>query len=704
MIVDVANAACLPADTAQRRPRLQNAPGWIIFQNFRVRHAGFAAFSVILVLLFNGWLENGGTRRDAGAQYAVGSNAGFLADDQSNLATVTFYADGAIRPNLTREVARGTRITLPGIAPKPQYAFMGWKVHGTENVVAVTYTVNGDVRFDAQFKLYDRSPHNTGNPEIAAYYCDNGDKTNVKCETELSWLISPRELKAMLDDAAVAPNVIIWSDAGGNTPAPGGNGAAAYAMPAWNTGGAVDNGSIQAGNRFVRNEGPIANDHQVMNGVNIDNRLQRLGVTRNSIIVLVSTWSDTGVGGSSGGWWWYLAYWGFSKKNVKILDGGGTAYRDIVGGVAAPAAFPAVPQNGFSVGELPGDRFGMVRVSLGQLIEGIKSDDYAEGRKLIFSSLQNAQGQWFKDENGKPVTVNFYGFNYGGKMRGQKFLRTPNNSSAAGVARQVTVRNMADSADVTVWRYVTPGELKQVFLDRDIVGRDVTLLPEDLGASIAIWCGSGSSTMPYFVALQMAGYYNAGVFGGNSNGWFTLAAYQLRTPNPNNDPSITDIHGLSLNTNATGNYKAPDNASGTPSLHRDNFPYAYQGNLGIANSLISAATHYLKYNDDNTFSVYDSMSRPTGEIINPATNPAFYHGETWPGVDASGNITGAGKRNRKDLDGTWKWDVARYTDFITFNFNDNRQPHLYAIGEITLYPDYEGNADEIHTADRRYKY
>ena len=536
----------------------------------------------------------------------------------------------------------------------------------------ITFAGGGSITGDdkpaytaAKQTINERSPFNTVNPEIAAYYGN---------EAALSWLISAKELKALLDDKAMKDKVIILSDSGINN-IPG-----AMRLPVWNSGGGADNGSVVTQNRFVRNEGPIANDYQIINGVNIDDRLQTWGVKKDSIIVLTSAWNNSGAGTNVAGWFWYLSYWGFSKNNLKVLDGGNEAYRVIVGEENMTAVRSPYPteKSKFSVREIPGDRFGIVRHSLGQIIEAVKNNDYLEGRKLMFSTLTNAMGSWFKDENGKDAVVNFYGFTYGGKIRGQKFIKNIPDTPGNNVTVSSVVKDI-NGVDRTVYRYKTTEELKTVIFDREIPDRNVTILPEDRSASIVIYCGSGTTTVPYFMSLQMAGYYNTAIFGGNASGWFSLGAYEHRNPTDFNLPV--------------------DNST------RADHPYGFQANLGMANSLISPATQFLKYNNNNTFSIYDSNSKPTGRTLDPAK-----HSEFLKGIADRESANFAAGRAPLNLNGNWKWDVAKYTDFLVYNYNTVRGAlndttgYGYAYGNITVTPDYDGDADEIHKADRTYKY
>ncbi len=667
--------------------------------------------------IFEGWINNG-KGYATGDSFAVTADATFTARWTAQ-ATVSFYDEkGRVFADYTKKAGIGEEIKLPDLH-KPHYIFDGWLVGNTGDPVKDKYKISGATKLYAKYTIKPTSPFNTADPDIAAYY---GDETR-------SWLISPADLKAMLDDPTTAAKVIIWSDSANNNPKSAGDAAKVIQTPSWNNSPGIDDGTLQTNNRFLRNEGPIANEHQVMNGVNIDNRLQRLGATKDSIIVLTSQWSTAGAGSNVIGWWWYLAYWGFSKDNLKILNGGNIAYQAAFGDGEVGAtreAFPATPSTAFSVKELPGDRFDAVRISLGDNIKNIENGDYASGRKLMFSSLTNAMGDWFDDGFGNKQTINFYGFNYGGKMRGQKFLSVaaaPNNYPTISS----TVPNPSGGADLTVYRYRTAEELKLVYRDREKLnsGTNVTLLPDELGASIGIWCGSGTTTQQYFMALQMAGYYNAANFGGNSNGWFTLAAHRLRVPNPNNDSSITTTVGLNLPQHA--NWKALDNSSHYSMMAADpadgsGYLYSYRANLGFSNNLCGTgigevacdpanpvvrsayARQFLKYNDNGTFTVYDNMSRPTGEILDPFTNTSFYRNEMWPPVDASGVPQSGPENNRKDLNGNYKWDVAKWTDYITYNFNDNVIPHIYAIGNITMDPNYDGDANEIARSDARYKY
>lgn len=548
----------------------------------------------------------------------------------------------------------------------PMNDFMGWFTNSdlTGDRVQFPYAVTADVTLYAKWAI---------NQKMADYY---GDDT-------VSPLIEPAELKAMLDNPDIAGRLIILDGSANavasRTIAPR-NGAAVYQMFGWQ--------------RPIREEGPITVNYAIDTGNGFENNVKQKGITKDSIVVLTSDWTRTGAGGNIPGIWWQFNYWGFSKNNVRVLNGGNAAYMAAYGASAmgVRTAQNAPRPSNFSLCDLPGDRIGGTPYSIGnargtltEIVESVKNGDYEAGRKIFISTLVNAMVTRFKTGNGSGVTINAYGHGFMGKVKGQKFIKyNPNgNCTAPGCANpegwDFYVTNVENKADhdnpgdvIPVYTYKTYEQMRNLFLDRDI-DKDVPLFPDDKGIRILTHCGTGTSTMPFWFAITMAGYYNAAPYDGSAAEFFTMAAYRAQGDN-------TIVAGTDKTANDPANpfpgIPYPGNLVNPPP------PWASRNSLGMtANAMIDAPTQFLRFDETNLRYIrYDGNSREIGPLeITPE----------------NGFVPGAYK-------GVWTWDMTKYSDYLVMLYNAN--PVGYSSASYIYYPDYVGNGDGIREADLEYKY
>jgi len=559
-----------------------------------------------------------------------------------------------------------TSIAAEPVTYKPMNDFEGWFTdNGTFlKRVKFPYTVKADVTFYAKWAV---------NKTMADYY---GDET-------ASPLIEPAELKAMLDDPAVAARLIILDGsataAASQTIAPR-NGAVVYQMFAYT--------------RPVREEGPITVNYAMDFGESFENNVKSKGITKDSIVILTSDWTRTGAGGNIPGIWWQFNYWGFSKKNVKVLNGGNAAYRAAYGtsAMGGRTARNAPQPSNFSLKDLPGDRIGGTPYSVGnargtlaELVESVKNGDYEAGRKIFLSTLVNAMVTRFKTGDGANVTINAYGHGFMGKVKGQKFMKyNPNGTCTSrdcvnpeGWDYYVTnMENKTDPDDagviIPVYKYKTYEQMRNLFLDRDI-DKDTPIFPDDRSIRILTHCGTGTTTLPFWFAITMAGYYNAVPYAGSGAEFFTMAAYRVQGDN----------------TIVTGTDKAANDPAnpfpGNPypgELVNPPPPWAARNALGmLANAMIDVPTQFLRLDEANhRYIRYDGNSKEIGPLeITPE----------------NGFLPGAYK-------GIWTWDMTKYADYLVMVYNAD--PVGYSSAKYAYYPEYVGNGDGIREADLEYKY
>ena len=501
----------------------------------------------------------------------------------------------------------------------------------------------------------------------------SSDKTPAQSALEeyygddtVSPLLEPEALRTMLADPAIAPRIIIL-DANANNDD-------AMTIPTAGTGAKV----VFAGAwpRLIRNEGAMTVNYAIADGPTTDAMLQSWGVKKDSILVMTSNWTAGGASSNSIGNWWLLHYWGFSKKNLMVLNGGTGAYRALVG--TADMGHRTDPNDivasSFSVRELPGDRIGdsphslgSARTNIKELIANVKNDDYVSGRKILISTLVNAMFTPFEDERGNPVTINAYGHGFMGRLKGQKFMQAA-NAPDNFVTDSWTVPDpapTADATDITYYKYKKFEDMRNVFVDRDQPGR-VPLFPEDKNIRISTHCGTGTSTMPFYFAITMAGYHNAAPYDGSGAEWFTMAAYTMKGDNK----VVPGTEQPKANPPYPGDLVTPPP------------PHAARNSLGMmANRMLEIPTEFLRYNESShTYSRFDNKSKYIGEL----------------------EITPENRFVEGPYKGIMKWDMTRYSDYVVMLYNAN--PVAYSSASYEYHADYEGSGNEIQEADLRYKY
>ena len=482
----------------------------------------------------------------------------------------------------------------------------------------------------------------------------------------VSPLLEPEKLRAMLADPGIAPRIIIL-DANANNDA-------TITIPTSNTGAKV----IFAGTwpRMIRNEGAMTVNYAIADGLTADALLQSWGVKKDSILIMTSNWTAGGANSNSIGNWWLLHYWGFSKKNLMVLNGGTGAYRALVGtaNMGHRTNSKDIVASTFSVRELPGDRIGdsprslgSARTNIRELMAGVKNDDYISGRKIILSTLINAMFTPFEDERGNPVTINAYGHGFMGRIKGQKFMQAVNTTDNY-VTDSWTVPDPAPTAagtNITYYKYKKFEDMRNVFVDRDQPGR-IPLFPDNKAVRISLHCGTGTTTMPFYFALTMAGYYNAAPYDGSGAEWFTMAAYTMK----GNNAVVSGTEQPKAAPPYLGDLVIPPP------------PYAARNSLGMmANRMLEIPAEFLRYNESrHTYSRFDNKSKYIGELEITPEN-LFVEGP---------------------YKGIMKWDMTRYSDYIVMLYNAN--PVAYSSASYEYHANYEGSGNEIQETDLHYKY
>lgn len=140
----------------------------------------------------------------------------------------------------------------------------------------------------------------------------------------------------------------------------------------------------------------MVTEHEVGRGARIDTMLQKLGITKDDVLVLASPQQNP--------WmvcaprlWWTLYYWGFSPEKLRLLDGSTKAYADagylLQKGIVQSAGVPS----SFSVAQLPTRRLH-IRVGLGEMVSLVDSGKTSRGEVYLLDARQPPATYFLKDD------------------------------------------------------------------------------------------------------------------------------------------------------------------------------------------------------------------------------------------------------------------------------------------------------------------
>jgi 3-mercaptopyruvate sulfurtransferase SseA len=242
----------------------------------------------------------------------------------------------------------------------------------------------------------------------------------------------------------------------------------------------------------LRAEGPVnstmnstaVSARMVVSGATIDTMLQNMGVTKDTVIVLTSkkapTFNLTRL-------WWELYYWGFSEKNIKILDGGVAALKAADASLVDQATASVVPvKSDFTVKSFPG-LHDAARITTKEVIAAVK----AGSANIIDVRGSDAQatpgiGEAFQGRISGAITA----------------------TSANGIA--VSALQNADGT------FKTKAETEATFKTAGIT----------FTKPIIVHCYSGYSAAPlYYYIKEVLGYNNVALYDGSWSAWASHAGF-----------------------------------------------------------------------------------------------------------------------------------------------------------------------------------
>jgi 3-mercaptopyruvate sulfurtransferase SseA len=245
--------------------------------------------------------------------------------------------------------------------------------------------------------------------------------------------------------------------------------------------------------------------NEVFDGPTMDKLIQAAGIDMNTVIVLTN---DNFAGDTNPNLnqvtraYWVFYYWGFSKENLKLLNGGNIGYAAEYGKMQEKASAPTIKST-FSVKDLPGNRIDLVRAPFGEIYEGAKNGTFERGEAVLIYTM--GPGASTKYADGK------YGTNgpaFNGTIRGVKILADKDGANL-GIDKLL---------DLTPGYDVFAGDKNVLFADANGDGKSI--LPTDKNKRIIVHCGSGQSTTPYWFYLTfILGYTNVAVYDGSSGEW-----------------------------------------------------------------------------------------------------------------------------------------------------------------------------------------
>jgi len=272
--------------------------------------------------------------------------------------------------------------------------------------------------------------------------------------------------------------------------------------------GAVVNLSHEGGETMDRNDGPMVEPHDVADGPAVDQMIQKLGITKDAVVVVTTTKPKYDF--CSSRFFWTLQYWGFSRHNVKVLDGGLVGWK-AVGGQLSTAP-PVNPQpSTMSVVDLPGPRTEL-RTTIGELFALMDSGkiNRLDGEVILL----DVRPPLSKFTMGTADTSDDIAFAYASRS-GMAIDAIPRGAVLIPTTSPVKPAALFVDGNVNGY-FKSKEELKAAF---DSVGIDGS-------KPIVVYCNSGASAARYYYVLSEILGYNVSEFDASMLTWTNLVAYQ----------------------------------------------------------------------------------------------------------------------------------------------------------------------------------
>jgi len=285
--------------------------------------------------------------------------------------------------------------------------------------------------------------------------------------------------------------------------------------------GAIINLSHEGGEAMDRNDGPIVEAHDVADGPAVDNMIQKLGITKDAVVVLTTSKMDLVTTPTapviydfcSTRLFWTLKYWGFNSAKLKVLDGSNGAWK-AAGYPLSNGNPPSAVRSSFSVRDLPGPNL-QLRTTMGEvfkLVDSGKADKVA-GEVIILDMRQPLSG-FTADANSPQSITSKGGMAFDGIIKGAVTIPPTSSITMFKIFDYVLA---ADGVTKLGVKHKSKEAMKAAF---DAAGIDGT-------KPIVVNCNSGASAARYWYALsEVLGYKNVSIFDASMQVWQTMAGYQ----------------------------------------------------------------------------------------------------------------------------------------------------------------------------------
>lgn len=354
---------------------------------------------------------------------------------------------------------------------------------------------------------------------IADYYAEDSVAGSALIEAET--------LKSYIDDGYVTPDgkkvlILFASDTSSTINGVGKSIAGAYPLPV----NEVFFGS--------RSDGPVVDGAMVVDGAGMDKVIREYGIDANTLIVITGNkYTNDGKGQFVARAFWTFKYWGFSNKQVKVLNGLDFYFQQYLN-TNFSTEFDkyyttfryGMPQpSTFSVKELPGQQMDSYRAPIGEVLGyaatgALKAD--GTGSAVVVSTM-NASVPVYKPSMTTPETY----------VIGNTRLIEGRINGATQLALSANVDGTYNNAwdqyiDSTTGRFLNAEQITELMqgLANDTTERLPFLQNVDKNKRMLFHCVTGRTTAPHwFIAREILGYTNAAIYDGSWQEWTNLAGF-----------------------------------------------------------------------------------------------------------------------------------------------------------------------------------
>lgn len=352
---------------------------------------------------------------------------------------------------------------------------------------------------------------------IAEYYAEDGVAGSALIEAET--------LKSYIDDGYVTPDgkkVLILHVAAQDGTLPATTIRGAYGL-------ASDSYFMEG-----RSDGPVTDSAMVASGAKMDSFLRAYGIDMNTLVVLTTKSLKNGKTADNkdethaqmlARAFWTFKYWGFSNKNVKVLNGADSYFSSLYPTYIETFRYGMPQPSTFSVKDLPGQQMDSYRAPIGEVLGyaaagALKAD--GTGSAVVVSTMP-ASVAVTKPGLTTPETYVIGNSRFiEGRINGATQLAFSANADG-------TYNNSYNQyIDDTTGKFKSAEEITELMqgLANDTTERLPFLQNVDKNKRMLFHCVTGRTTAPHwFVAREILGYTNAAIYDGSWQEWTNLAAY-----------------------------------------------------------------------------------------------------------------------------------------------------------------------------------